>query len=526
MIPRIIHQTWKTEMVPPQFRAFQQSWIEKNPGWTYMFWSDRALMNFVDEHYPEQLEAYCSYREGVRRSDAARYMLLDHFGGVYADLDTECLETFEPFVSENRLILAEEPPKHWPPQLRNRFTIDRLLFNGVMVSPAKHPLWRRLLDELPNMFGSFHTLDATGPCLLSAVVGTHPKPEEIAIYPSILFTDIDHEGNPPDGGADGHFTTYARHHWAGTWYRSRGDNRLVSKALKYFFKTRYLLTRGPQLDPAAEVARFDPAIRQAPPPSGDQLAILVPVRDAVDHIAPFLEAVGELDVPSEKIKLVFCEGDSTDGSFERLRELTEPLRGRYRDIRVLKFEVGNKISREKRWKRKLQRTRRSGLAKVRNVLIDQGLDETDDWALWIDIDVWKFPANIVSLLRESGGRVVVPNTRREPGGLSYDMNSFVQQEMPQDYRYWRAMKHGLYQPKNVHWGRLSLNDMRYLDKVYLDAVGGTMLLVDAALHRAGLRFPEIPYRGMVETEGLGLFARDLGVTPIGLPKVEVLHVPW
>jgi hypothetical protein len=62
--------------------------------------------------------------------------------------------------------------------------------------------------------------------------------------------------------------------------------------------------------------------------------------------------------------------------------------------------------------------------------------------------------------------------------------------------------------------------------VALDGVGGTMLLVDASLHRGGLRFPEMPYRDHIETEGLGLLARDLGVGAIGLPQVEILNVSW
>ncbi len=53
-----------------------------------------------------------------------------------------------------------------------------------------------------------------------------------------------------------------------------------------------------------------------------------------------------------------------------------------------------------------------------------------------------------------------------------------------------------------------------------------MLLVDASLHRGGLVFPETPYRDYVETEGFGVLAKDLGVTPVGLPRVEILHVPW
>ena len=60
----------------------------------------------------------------------------------------------------------------------------------------------------------------------------------------------------------------------------------------------------------------------------------------------------------------------------------------------------------------------------------------------------------------------------------------------------------------------------------LDAVGGTMLLVRADVHRDGLVFPCYPYGlqiprirppgmnvwyGEIETEGLGIMAGDMGV---------------
>ena len=88
------------------------------------------------------------------------------------------------------------------------------------------------------------------------------------------------------------------------------------------------------------------------------------------------------------------------------------------------------------------------------------------------------------------------------------------------------MRGGLYQPKSDFIGRLYLSDVRHLEKVELHSVGGAMLLVDASLHRGGLRFPELPYRDLIETEGFGGLARDPGVVPVGLPRVEILHVPW
>jgi hypothetical protein len=270
----------------------------------------------------------------------------------------------------------------------------------------------------------------------------------------------------------------------------------------------------------------DAAALAAPPTAGDHLAILVPLREAAHHIEPFLKTIEKLEHPKEKTKLVFCEGDSSDRSWQRLTDLVAPLRKNYRDIVLLQKHVGTRFDHSKRWQPRMQRARRAGIAKVRNHLIDFGLDAADDWALWIDIDVWQFPADIVRRLRSTGSRMVTPNCVTVPGGPSFDLNAFVTLRPEKDYRYFRATRHGLYQPPANSIRRLHLSDVRHLERIELHSVGGTMLLVDAALHRGGLRFPEVPYRDVIETEGFAALARDFGIVPVGLPRVEVLHVPW
>jgi hypothetical protein len=117
---------------------------------------------------------------------------------------------------------------------------------------------------------------------------------------------------------------------------------------------------------------------------------------------------------------------------------------------------------------------------------------------------------------------------RTTGQDTFDRNSFVRAapDREDEAYYFSHLKDGLFMPDPDYWGRLLMSDLRHSEQVPLDAVGGTMLLVDAGLHRAGFRFPEIPYEGLIETEGFGALSRDLGVRPIGLPRVEVVHVPW
>ncbi|MBB5754533.1 glycosyltransferase [Prosthecomicrobium pneumaticum] len=526
MIPKIIHQTWKSADVPEAFRAWQAGWRARHPDWDYRLWTDRDLLVFVAAHYPEHLASFTAYRNGVERADAARYMLLEHFGGVYADLDAECLAAFDPLLTERRVVLCREPGEK-AREIGSSRGLPFLVFNGVMASPPGHPFWRHVRSRLEVARNAPDVLDSTGPCLLTGAYLSFAAPDTIRLAAANLFSPAaPAEATPDDDDGGG---TFARHHWAGTWWRPpRGGrwHRARSAVLARLYRARIALFGGARLDPSATRAAVSREALARPLPEGDRIAILVPVRNAVEHLARFLDEIAALDLPKDKVKLAFCEGDSTDGTYEALERLVAPLRPHYRDILLLRHSVGTRFRHDRRWHPSVQRARRAGLARARNHLVDHGLAEDDDWALWIDVDVWRFPPDIVATLRAARARIVVPNCVLTPGGPSFDLNNFLTRPEPRDHRYYRAVRQGIYQPPANTWSRVHLSALRDLDRVPLDSVGGTMLLVDAALHRGGLRFPELPYDHLLETEGFGRLARDVGVTPIGLPGVEILHVPW
>ncbi|HZQ96003.1 MAG TPA: hypothetical protein VFA67_13395, partial [Candidatus Sulfotelmatobacter sp.] len=134
----------------------------------------------------------------------------------------------------------------------------------------------------------------------------------------------------------------------------------------------------------------------------------------------------------------------------------------------------------------------------------------EDWVLWLDVDVIEYPADILEQLLATGKDVVHPHCVKAFGGPSFDRNA------------WRDQ------------GRLHLEDLRQEGPlVRLDAVGGTMLLVRANLHREGLIFPPFAYgrpnprirrdTPELETEGLGLMAQDMGYECWGMPHLEIRH---
>ncbi|WP_419914076.1 glycosyltransferase [Hoeflea sp.] len=529
MIPKIIHQTWRDENIPEEYSELVDSWKRLNPGWEYRLWTDEALDQFVAEHFPAFLEQFRSYEHPVQRADAGRYMLLYVHGGVYADLDTRCNESFDLFSDEDRIILAHEPIEHLQEYCRIRM-MDHLLFNGTMVSPRNHPFWLTIFEGLERCRHSVDVMDSTGPVLLTHCVMRYGEPDQLCINSCQIFNPLTKLKIESASDVFGEYAGHrlSTHYWFGTWYQEWYETpfRRIKKIVR---RTRYKLSRGEYLSREEARSRVDRTILDVPlctekSVAGQKISCLIPVRDAEPFLDRCVELLRALDYPKNRMTIAFCEGDSADGSWEKLQGLCEELRSEYAEVLCLKKEIGTEFERETRWKPKIQKQRRSGLAQVRNHLIDNAIDDEADWALWIDADVDHYAPDILKRLLEEREKIVVPNCVLEPGGPSYDLNSFTVTDDRRDSGYYKYVRNGLYMPPKKSPRRLHFDDLRACDRVELYGVGGTMLLVHASVHRAGVRFPEIPYIDLLETEGFGYWARDCGVVPIGLPNMEIRHV--
>ena len=255
--------------------------------------------------------------------------------------------------------------------------------------------------------------------------------------------------------------------------------------------------------------------------------ILTPVKNAVDCLESYLAGIRRLDYPAELLSLGMLESDSSDGTFERYQTALAGLNGQLNSARIWKKDFGFRIPPGRnRWDRSLQKQRRSVLARCRNHLLFRALGD-HDWVMWLDADIIDYPADLVQRLLATGKDIVQPHCVKEFGGPTFDRNA------------WRDH------------GRLCMADLREEGElVELHAVGGTVLMVRADIHREGLIFPAFflgrplararrdnlchsrfdflrawrgDYRGEIETEGLGIMAHEMGYHCYGMPNFEVRH---
>jgi len=252
---------------------------------------------------------------------------------------------------------------------------------------------------------------------------------------------------------------------------------------------------------------------RAPP----RVLILTPIKDASAYLEAYVARIERLVYPREALSIGLLESDSRDETSTLLEQLRPRLEARCNRVTLIKRDFGFQMPRGvPRWAPVYQLTRRTILARARNQLLFRALDD-EDWVLWIDVDVVDYPPDLISRLLAVGRDILHPHCVIEPAGPTFDRNGWAEH------------------------GRKFLSDYRGASRpVRLDAVGGTVLLVRADIHRDGLIFPPFRYgvenpairpvhevwgKGEVETEGLGILAQDMGHQCFGLPDLEVLHAP-
>ena len=138
-IPKIIHQTWKTDVIPKRWLKIQQQNIALSPGFEYRLWTDEAIMEFVSHKFPALYPSFARYRYNIMRADVIRYLLMFEIGGLYLDLDYELLVPFD--VDQAPVVLPRERSIAFGDGYEG-------IGNAFFASIPRHPFWHDVIEEL------------------------------------------------------------------------------------------------------------------------------------------------------------------------------------------------------------------------------------------------------------------------------------------------------------------------------------------------------------------------------------------
>jgi mannosyltransferase OCH1-like enzyme len=204
VIPRVLHQIWiGPDPIPEQYESYTRTWQDLHPGWEYRLWTEdnlpvmrnRALFDRAEDLVPApNVQQF--------RADVLRYEVLWSFGGVYIDIDFECLSNIEHLIEDLEVFAAWEAQGKW---VNNAIMgaepglsfIDRII-TGLEASAEHHK------GQRPNI--------STGPQYLTKLHRRYPGAltvlDQHLFYP-YSYADV---GTPREHGPFPN--AVAIHHWA------------------------------------------------------------------------------------------------------------------------------------------------------------------------------------------------------------------------------------------------------------------------------------------------------------------------
>lgn len=161
MIPKIIWQTYKDpfDQLQPYMLDAVNTWKTLNPEYEYRYMDDSQAAQFILEEYGQEWhDLFVGLPVGVMRGDLWRYMIIYKYGGVYTDLDTECLNPINTWLNEEyEMIVCPETNLHF--------------CQWTFAASAGNPILKSVLDTIKEKlinptYGSPHFVHThTGPAV-------------------------------------------------------------------------------------------------------------------------------------------------------------------------------------------------------------------------------------------------------------------------------------------------------------------------------------------------------------------------
>lgn len=325
-IPTLIHQTWKDADVPAQWKKWADSWRRHHPGWGYRLWTDSDNRAFLQEHYPWFLPIYDGYAEPIMRADAIRYFLLDHFGGLYVDLDFECLSPVEEVLDGHELVLGCEPQAHTGLLLARQRGFSRIVGNAFIASRPGHPFWAHVHRQLVGAHRMPGALDVTGPFFLTRAIDSAPEPASIAsitiLGPEVLYPEVSPYAQELFGPQEADYErAYAVHHWSGSWVR---DSPRTPGTVRTSAGKRFPFWASQELQPLADgLLNLDAQRRRwasgAPAPT---VSCLMVTKDRSSTARRAIACFRAQTYPN--LELVVVEDGTDDALEQHIHELDDP----------------------------------------------------------------------------------------------------------------------------------------------------------------------------------------------------------
>lgn len=142
-IPKIIHQTFESLVIPHAITPCMRSLLDLNPDYEFRYYTGEDCRDYVRKHFDKEvLEAYDRLNPNAYKADLWRLCVLYNEGGIYIDCKLLANKAFSDYIDSDTDFFCTIDLKLW--ELVNNCGI----FNAFLGSVPKHPFIKQLIDGI------------------------------------------------------------------------------------------------------------------------------------------------------------------------------------------------------------------------------------------------------------------------------------------------------------------------------------------------------------------------------------------
>lgn len=162
LIPLKIFQTWKSKELPEKMYEVVNKIVELNPEYDYYFFDDDDCRKYLQDNYSsEYLDAFDDLIPGAFKADFWRYAVIAKEGGVYIDVDFDCVKPLREILdSDDSLVLVKD----------RGIGCCTAIFQAFFAATPNHNAIKETLqlclDNIKNKRMGKTCLDLTGPGMM------------------------------------------------------------------------------------------------------------------------------------------------------------------------------------------------------------------------------------------------------------------------------------------------------------------------------------------------------------------------
>lgn len=220
LIPELITQTWRDRNLPPAAQPFAESWRRLNPAMRYRLFDDADCAALMADAFPGHLDLYLRLPFPVMRADVFRYAVMCRDGGVYADIDMECLRPIGPLLEGRETVLATEARLTARRQDELGYARPFQIANCIFAARPGAPFFEAAVERAMALCAAHSTIgreqveDLTGPRMLTRLFYERAWPDLTVLRQIALMAPRHYPAIWPLSAR-----MHARHHFFGEWKR-------------------------------------------------------------------------------------------------------------------------------------------------------------------------------------------------------------------------------------------------------------------------------------------------------------------